>query len=137
MAGPALIRADILEAMLSHVRREAELECCGLLAGRSGIISEILPAENSLHSRIAYEISPRDLFHMFRRMRAEGLDHLGIYHSHPATENIPSPRDIELSCYPDQAHFIVSPRADAIRPVRAFQIRDGRAEEMEISVVKS
>ncbi len=137
MAGRIFIRAEILDAMLGHARREPELECCGLLAGRAGAISEIFPAENALRSRTAYEISPGDLFPMFRRMRAEGLDHMGIYHSHPATENIPSPSDLELSCYPEQAYFILSPRADAKRPVRVFQIRDGRAEEMEISIVNS
>lgn len=137
MAGTVFIRAEILDAMLAHARREPELEICGLLAGRAGVITEIFPAGNALRSRTAYEISPRDLFHMFRRMRAEGLDHLGIYHSHPATENIPSPKDIELSCYPDQAYFILSPRADAQRPVRAFRIREGRAEEMETSAVNS
>ena len=134
MAETIHVHAEILEEMLRQARRELGLECCGLLAGRDAVVSEIFPAENALRSATAYEIAPQELFRLFRRMREEGLEHLGIYHSHPATENFPSPSDIAQSCYPEQAYFIVSPRKDALRPVRAYSIRDGRAEELEIII---
>ncbi len=68
-------------------------------------------------------------------MREEGLQHLGQYHSHPATENVPSPRDIEQAYYPDQAYFILSPRPVAANPIRAFLIYGGSARELEIIVI--
>src|SRR6267142_705155 len=136
MAGEIRVQAKILEEMLRQARREPELECCGLLAGRGGIVSEIFPTENALASATTYEIAPKDLFHLFRRMREEGLEHLGQYHSHPASENFPSPADIEQSCYPDQAYFIISPRADAANPIRGFFIRDGSVIEIEIVPVE-
>jgi proteasome lid subunit RPN8/RPN11 len=126
------IRAPILEEMLRQARNEPGLECCGLLAGNCGVISEILPARNALASATAYEIAPPELFSLFRRMHEQGLEHLGIYHSHPVGENAPSPTDIERAFYPDAAYFLISPRPDARRPVRAFSIRDGRAIELEI-----
>jgi [CysO sulfur-carrier protein]-S-L-cysteine hydrolase len=126
------VRAGLLEELLAEARREPRLECCGLLAGRDGTISVVLSACNALASATAYEIAPAELFALFRRMREENLDHLGIYHSHPATDNAPSPTDIERAYYPDVAHFIVSPRAGAARPVRAFRIADGRAVGLEI-----
>lgn len=132
MADPVRVRVEILKEMLLHARREPEIECCGLLAGRDGVITTIFPAKNALSSATAYEIAPRELFDVFRTLRAKGLAHLGHYHSHPSTENVPSPRDVEQACYPDQAYFIVSPRADAPNPVRAFSIRDGDVEELEI-----
>ncbi|MGH9678967.1 MAG: M67 family metallopeptidase [Candidatus Acidiferrales bacterium] len=135
MAGRIRIRAEILEEMLRQARREPGVECCGLAAGRDGIISVIFPAENALGSAKAYEIAPLELFRMFRRMREEGLEHLGIYHSHPAGENVPSPSDIEQSCYPDHAYFILSPRPGAPRPARAFSIREGCVEELEIVIL--
>ena len=135
MAERVLVRSEILREMMRHARREPEQECCGLLAGRDGVITSIFPAKNALASRTAYEIAPQDLFFLFRAIRDEGLTHLGIYHSHLATENVPSPRDIELACYPDQAYFILSPLADAPNPVRAFFIRDGGAREAEINEV--
>lgn len=135
MAAPVRMRVEILEGMLAHARREPEMECCGILAGRDGVITTILPARNALASSTAYEIAPQELFTMFRSMRAQGLDHMGIYHSHPATENAPSPRDIDLAAYPETPYLIISPRRNARREVRAFSIRDGRVEELDILVV--
>ena len=111
------------------------MECCGLLAGSDGIITRIFPATNALASPTSYEIAPKELFQLFRCMREEGLEHLGIYHSHPATENVPSPRDIELAAYPNEAYFIISLLPAAPYPVRAFSIRDGQVEELEIEIV--
>jgi proteasome lid subunit RPN8/RPN11 len=123
----AQLRATALES--------ADQECCGLLAARDGVITTLLPATNALASPTAYEIAPRELFNLFRRIRRAHLDFAGIYHSHPATENIPSPRDIELAFYPEAAYFIISPRPAAPAPVRAFSIRTGRAAEIEIIAV--
>src|SRR3981189_3140828 len=129
------VRAGIVEEMLRHARSEPGLECCGLLAGAGGVITRIFPAKNALASPTAYDYDPQDLFELFRRMREEGLEHLGIYHSHPATEIVQSPGDIELAAYPDEAYFIISPLPAAPNPVRAFSIRDGHVEELEIEIV--
>jgi [CysO sulfur-carrier protein]-S-L-cysteine hydrolase len=137
MADSVQVRADILSEMLAHARREPHTECCGLLAGRDGVITTIFPAANALASATAYEIAPRELFGLFRTLRAENLTHMGHYHSHPSTDNFPSPTDIELGCYPDQAYFIVSPRADITNPVRAFSIRDGCVRELAIIATAS
>jgi proteasome lid subunit RPN8/RPN11 len=132
MADPVRVRAEILREMLLQARSEPEIECCGLLAGRDGVITTIFPTRNALASATAYEIAPQELFQLFRTMPAEGLTHLGIYHSHLSNENVPSPRDIAQACYPDQAYFIISLQADARNPVRAFSIRDGAVRELEI-----
>jgi len=132
MADSIRVRAVILKEMLAQARRKPEMECCGLLAGRDGVITEIFPATNALASATAYEIASTELFDMFRTMRAERLTHLGQYHSHPSTENVLSPTDIEQAGYPDQAYFIISPQPDAPNPVRVFSIRDGLVQELEI-----
>jgi proteasome lid subunit RPN8/RPN11 len=129
------VRAGIMEEMLRIARSEPRMECCGLLAGVGGVITNIFPAKNALASPTAYDVAPQELFQLFRRMREEGLEHLGIYHSHPATENFPSPRDIELAAYPNVAYFIISPLPAAPRPVRAFSIRDGQVQELGIEIV--
>jgi proteasome lid subunit RPN8/RPN11 len=126
------VREIVLKEILVQARREPRIECCGLLAGRNGVITEIFPATNALASATAYEIAPPELFELFRILRAEKLTHLGQYHSHVSTENYPSPTDIEQAGYPEQAYFIVSLRADEPKPVRAFSIRDGAVKELEI-----
>jgi len=136
MADPVRIRAEILKEMLAHARREPHLECCGLLAGRDGVINEIFPATNALASAKVYEIAPQELFQLFRAIREQGLTHLGQYHSHLSTENIPSPTDIEQAGYPDQAYFIVSLLPVVPKPVRAFSIREAVVHEIEILVLE-
>jgi proteasome lid subunit RPN8/RPN11 len=135
MAGEIHVRAGILEEMLRHARAEPRLECCGLLAGANDVITKIIPAKNALASPTAYEIAPKELFELFRSIREEGLEHLGIYHSHPAGNNIPSRSDIEQSYYPLQAYFILDPQPGAVHPVRAFRIHDGLVDELEIVVL--
>jgi len=70
-----------------------------------------------------------------REFRQRNLRFLGIYHSHPNGENVPSPRDIELAYYSEAVYFIVTPRPYASNPIRAFSIRDGRVDELEIETV--
>jgi len=120
--------------MIHHARREGEIECCGLLAGRDGIITHIFPTKNALSSATTYEIGPQELFQLFHRLREEGLQHLGQYHSHLRSENFPSATDIEHAYYPEQPYFIVSPSSDAPKPVRAFFIRDGNVQELKIEI---
>ncbi len=122
--------------MLAHARREPDVECCGLLAGRDGAITRIFPAANAAETRAtSYEIAPKEIFERMREMRAEGIEMLGIYHSHPNGENKPSPRDIAQAYYSEAAYFIISPQADAGKPVRAFSIQEGRARELEIALI--
>lgn len=128
------IRGAILERMLAHARAESPLECCGLLAGHGRVITGTYPAKNSLASTTAYEIAPAELFRIFREMRAKGLEHLGIYHSHPHSENAPSPTDIQSAFYPETPYLIISPQAGAERPVRAFLIRGAVVSELQILV---
>jgi [CysO sulfur-carrier protein]-S-L-cysteine hydrolase len=134
MAGTIRIHAEILEEMMLHAWREPKMECCGLLAGCDGIITNIFPTGNTLASPKAYEIDPQELFQLFRRFRERGLEHLGQYHSHLRTENIPSATDIAQAYYPDQAYFIISPQAGATRPVRAFRICERRVDELQIEI---
>jgi proteasome lid subunit RPN8/RPN11 len=137
MADTVRVREEVLTEMLEHARRVPQVECCGLLAGRDGVITTIFPATNALASAIAYEIAPRELFELFRTLRDKGLTHLGQYHSHLSSDNVPSPTDIEQAGYPDHVYFIVSLRADAANPVRAFSIRDGLVRELEIIATNS
>lgn len=130
------VRREILVKMQEEAAKTPAQECCGLLAGRDGIISEIFRARNA-HANPAtgYEIAPRGLFQLMREMRAQDLQLLGIYHSHPRGENRPSPTDIGQAFYPDTLYVILSPLPGAPQPIRAFLICDGEATELTIEIV--
>jgi len=129
------IERGIFDQLLAEACANPNIECCGLLAGRDAVISAILPAKNTLQSPKAYEIAPQELFDLFRRIRSGGLEHLGIYHSHPNGENDPSPLDIERSFYPDTAYLIISMGPAVSRPIRAFRIVEGQARELSLQIV--
>ncbi|MGB6482163.1 MAG: M67 family metallopeptidase [Candidatus Acidiferrales bacterium] len=126
------IRREILSAMREEASKAPTQECCGVLAGRDGIITHIFPATNALASATAYEIAPQELFRAMKEIRAAKLHMRGIYHSHPVGENRPSRSDVERAFYPDTPYFILSPLPDAPQPVRAFSIRDSQVTELKI-----
>lgn len=121
---------------MADARREPSQECCGLLAGHNGVITNAFPARNTASDPATeYEIAPEELFQLMRKIRGAELQLLGIYHSHPNGANEPSPADIQRAYYPDAAYFIISSHPDAQKPVRAFSIRDGGVSELQISTV--
>lgn len=122
----------LYEELLGEARRALPNECCGLLAGRGRAVTRVFRAANALASPTAYEVRPRELFALFRRMREEKLELVGIYHSHPTGENFPSARDRQRAYYPETPYVIVSPRGEAAQPVRAFLLREGRVEEIAV-----
>lgn len=127
---------DVCIRLLEGGRRVPEQECCGLLAGREGVITDVFPAANvAADPTKGYEIAPKEIVGMMREFREQKLEFLGIYHSHPNGKNEPSARDIELAYYSEAAYVIVSPMADAPKPVRAFSIRDEQAIELTIEVL--
>jgi proteasome lid subunit RPN8/RPN11 len=134
------VSIPILRSIVAELSAQAlydpARECCGLLAGREGAITQIFPATNvATNPATSYEIAPEELFRLMREIRAASLELLGIYHSHPNGKNEPSALDVERAYYPDVAYFITSPCEDAPKPTRAFSIRGDRVTELEIQVV--
>lgn len=135
MTSSIKVSGDVREELLEHARRDQRVECCGLLAGRDAVITHVFPATNVAPDPARnYEIDPREIVRLLREFREQKLEFLGIYHSHPNGKNEPSARDIELAYYSEAIYFIVSPQPDAPQPVRAFSIRDARAQELEIEI---
>lgn len=124
------------EQLVAEARRSLPNECCGLLGGHGRTVTRVFRATNALASPVSYEIRPRELFAIFRRLREEKLELVGIYHSHPAGDNYPSARDCERAYYPEVVYVILSPRPDYPRRLRAFQIAEGTVEELPVEVVE-
>lgn len=131
-------RRKVCGQLLKHARRQPHRECCGILAGQDGLITQAFPATNVAADPVRnYEIAPREIVRLMEELRQRRLEFLGIYHSHPnwRDTNEPSPKDIALAHDAEAIHFIVTPRPYATAPIRAFSIRDRRAMELEIQVL--
>lgn len=119
---------------MREARRSLPNECCGLLGGRGRHAERLFPATNELASPTAFEIPVRGLFSTFRDLRTANLELVGIYHSHPTGDNLPSVRDRDRAYYPEEAYVIISPQVGAARPVRAFLIRRDGVEELRVEI---
>jgi proteasome lid subunit RPN8/RPN11 len=131
-------RRKIYGQLLAHARRHPHRECCGILAGQDGLITQAFPAKNAAADPARnYEIASVEIVRLMEELRKRRLEFLGIYHSHPhwLDTNEPSPQDIALARYSEAIYFIVTPRPYATMPIRAFSIRDRRAMELEIQVL--
>jgi|Deesub1362A_J573_1020465.scaffolds.fasta_scaffold00788_4 proteasome lid subunit RPN8/RPN11 len=122
----------ILEEMVNHARKEFPFEACGILAGRNGEVSKLYPLQNEERSEISYFASPREQIRAFKKMREEGLELVGIYHSHPNSPARPSQRDVELAFYPEAVYLIVSLKSPDIPEVKAYKLTKEKIEEVEI-----
>ena len=94
---PAIaIRADALRAVGAHARDAWPQECCGLLLGTAESIDAVYRARNEHEeSETRYLVHPEDHFAAIRVARAQALDVVGAYHSHPGGRPRPSPTDRE------------------------------------------
>jgi proteasome lid subunit RPN8/RPN11 len=124
--------------MFRQAVAELPNECCGLLAGRVedgvGRVVRRYPLVNAAASGREYESEPRSMFEAMRDMRKEGTDLLGVYHSHPTSEAVPSRTDLARNYSPDVVNFIIS-LADAEPAVRGWWLTDVeyRAAEWEVT----
>jgi proteasome lid subunit RPN8/RPN11 len=130
-------RRKVYGQLLAHARRQPHRECCGILGGQGGLITQAFVAKNVAADPVRnYEIAPNEIARLKGELRKRRLEFVGIYHSHPnwREANEPSEKDIALA-HAGAIYFIVSPRPYAATPIRAFSIRGGRAMELEIQVL--
>ncbi len=134
---PALRRLNLhpaqMESMRLHVEACLPLEACGLLAGSDDLVHEVIPIPNQAASPTRFQMEPREQLRAFEHIEAQGLDLLGIYHSHPAGPDRPSPTDIAEAAY--QAVYLIWWRTEGHWSVSAWWIEEGRASEVKLDRV--
>jgi proteasome lid subunit RPN8/RPN11 len=122
----------VLAELVERCRAELPLEACGFLAGRDGVVTQVLPVANELASPTAFRTEPRSTLAAFRAMRAACTDLLAVYHSHPTSEPVPSRRDLAENTYGETLWVIVG-FADGEPAVRAWRLGASGAEELPVT----
>jgi proteasome lid subunit RPN8/RPN11 len=127
---------DQYDDMLRHVAAIVPLEACGLLAGRNGSVSKVLPIRNQVQSPVRFVMDPYEQLQAFEWIDSQELELVGIFHSHPAGPETVSVTDIREAAY-EVVHLIWS-RAGGrdVWKVRGFWIQDGKAQEVDLLVGK-
>ena len=126
----------IYEQMVKQARKEAPIEACGILAGKKQKVEQFYPMTNIDQSSAHFMMEPKEQFAVIKDIRAEGLELLAIYHSHPETPAHPSAEDIKLALTPDVIYVIVSLQVDNTPAIQGFLINDGRTENVPVRILK-
>jgi proteasome lid subunit RPN8/RPN11 len=135
LANRVTITGAVKERLEAHAIEAQPAECCGLLSGEDGVITDIHRLRNTAEKpETRYFASPEDLFTAMRRIREAGQRLLGVYHSHPRTQAYPSASDVEMAFYPEAIYFIVSLEPEVI--LRAFRIGASIIEDVEVAIVE-
>ncbi len=117
-------------------------EGCGLLAGRVAGLVEVVthfPIRNLRvggEARRRYLIGPEAFLAAENEARRQGLEIVGVYHSHPDSAPEPSESDRE-NAWPWYYYLIVAVLGGRVDSARAWQLKDDRSAFEERRVILS
>ncbi len=141
-----------MDRMQAHAEQAYPCEGCGLLVGTldaatdDKMLVDLVLLDNGWTADVAaelghgdgttlspesrYWIEPKDLFETQRQARTAGLSIIGVYHSHPNAEAVPSGCDRDLA-WPSYAYVIVSVRRGIAADCQTWQLDSNHQFEAE------
>ena len=128
-----------LRAMHDHALAGYPYEACGLMVGLPdrGEVVRFVPCTNVAASARVYTIDPKEHLRAELAAEADGLEVIGVMHSHTHSEAYPSPTDVAQA--PDPSwHYLIVTLAREVPESRSFRIDQmadvpGQVAEEEIS----
>ena len=122
-----------LQKIIAHVDNHAPLEACGLLAGRGSTVESVIVVQNQAQSPVRYVMDPIEQLHAFEWIESNGLDLIGIFHSHPTGPETVSPTDIAEAAY--AVVYVILARVDGRWNARGFWIEHGDFREVTLQIL--
>ncbi|MGH8809330.1 MAG: M67 family metallopeptidase [Noviherbaspirillum sp.] len=112
-------------------------ESCGLLIGErvadEHTIRSVTRANNlnwkRAHDR--YLLDPQHFLEVDDAARAQGLEVLGVWHTHPDHPARPSETD-RLAAWPDWSYVILEVTRDGVRDMRSWRLNHAQAFDEEV-----
>ncbi len=131
---PKLILArEHVHEIVEYVNAHTPLEACGLLAGKNDRVEKVFFVKNQAESPVRFVMDPYEQLAAFEWIESNGLDLLGIFHSHPAGPETVSPTDIAEASY-DVVHVICSKLVGSWK-LRGFWIENGNSTEVTLQIM--
>ena len=138
------IPPEVQREIEEHGASAYPYEGCGLLLGRQShngrdkVVSSIFPVENRWEVEeekvVRFQIAPQDMLQAELAAMREGLDIVGVFHSHPDHEPVASPRDLEWATWPGYSYLITEIRDGAPGRSRSWQLTSDRSGFVEEEV---
>ena len=113
------------KTMVDHAQSTFPDECCGVMVGKiegdAKSVTTAIALENAYKGKQEdrYEIRPEDLLAADKHARSQGLDLIGIFHSHPDCDAYFSKTDLENSC-PWYSFVVLSIKAGTFDHANSF-----------------
>ncbi|HEX9668439.1 MAG TPA: M67 family metallopeptidase [Thermoanaerobaculia bacterium] len=130
----------VVPSDLAAIERQAAAaypeECCGILLGKAEggrmVVERIVPADNERQESRGnrFVIGPETVLAAQRAARAEELEIVGYYHSHPDHPAQPSEFDRE-NAWPGVSYLIVAVAHGKPSEVRSWRLADDRSAFVE------
>ena len=128
-----------------HANESYPFEGCGLLLGTAqngdNVVRAIFPVPNvwdvEEERRVRFRIDEMDMVNAELEADEQGLDVIGVFHSHPDHHPVASPRDLAWATWTGYSYLITEVRDGAAVESRSWQLRPDRSgfneEEIEYS----
>ncbi|HEY9751832.1 MAG TPA: M67 family metallopeptidase [Coleofasciculaceae cyanobacterium] len=146
------LSAEQLRTIAAQAETAYPHECCGLLLGQVAVegwlVTQVWPVPNDWDPQVAaemgmdadltserrYWIAPQEMLAAIRHARSQGVEVIGVYHSHPNHPAVPSECDRQMA-WPNYVYVIASLAAGKIDQIRAWGLDSQRRFNM-IKILK-
>lgn len=110
-------------------------ECCGFLLGKEDtteqyLIKHVVTCKNESGTDKEYKISPQEFKKVEKEAGKKKMSLIGIYHSHPDWDAIPSETDTE-NALPNLSYLIISVFKHKVSAARSWRLNNNRFFEEE------
>jgi len=126
---PEAIRAEII----AHAKDHKPRECCGIIAGKGGALTELRRLTNLEQNTTRYLFDDEEFFRVYWEIENRGEELAVVYHSHPETVAYPSKTDVEFAFWPEAIYVICSLEFDDAPVIRGYRIIDGEITEVALA----
>jgi proteasome lid subunit RPN8/RPN11 len=136
------IPKEIQEQIEVHGVAAYPYEGCGLLLGTavngSNVVSSIHPAQNvwpvKEEKRTRFRIDEQEWARAELAAMRQGLDVVGVFHSHPDSPPIASPRDLAWAAFSGYSYLITEIKNGVVGDGRSWQLLPDRSGFIEEKV---
>jgi len=122
-----------IQLIKDECKKHSPNEACGVLVGRIEpgriVVEKVVPIKNSRPSDRSFEFDPQEHYRAWNLADKEGLDIIGVYHTHPHSQARPSTWDQE-TMENDRSLWIIA----GIDGLKGYEWDDGVKQVVIIEV---
>ncbi len=132
---PTITQA-VVDEMIAHAHSIKPIESCAYLKGTGNDVTGFIPMTNAANREDFFQFDPKDQFAAAKSARAEGLQLIGVYHSHPESPARFSEADKEWANDPNIIYMILSlEQGEGNEVLKAFRVKDNEPTLDDLTIL--